>query len=153
MKKKHIILTVAFSVVIALSILLICVYEFYTYARAHQPEPFDFLGSKWVSEDGSMTIKINSIPGFKSMSEVDDFIDSFKATEDETEILNTLEEFYNTGSVVYRTNEGEKEYPFCQSPYNTARCNGEFWHFIWGTEDYCIYDTAYDGRVRFTRTD
>lgn len=142
------------ATIIVLPCLLACLLAIYSSVRSKQPDPFDFLGSEWISKDETMTIKINSIPGFKDMDEIHDFMNTLSKDTDMS-ILDTIDEYWHTGSLTCRSDAGEEEYWLHSASHDRVRCGNDehwsHWRIVWSTEEYCIYRTANGNYVRFNR--
>ena len=139
------------ATIIVLLCLLVCLFSIYSSIRARQPDPFDFLGSEWISKDETMVIKISAIPGFKDITEIDDFLMTLSEDTDMS-VLDTIDEYWHTGSLTCQSDAGEEEYWFNRFPHESVHCgNGEHWQIVWSTEEYCIYRTVNNHYVRFNR--
>ena len=141
------------ATIIVLFCLLACIFAIFSSIRAKQPDPFDFLGSEWISKDETMTIKINAIPGFKDMAEIDDFMNTLSKDTDMS-ILDTIDENWHKGSLTYHSDTGEEEYWFNRLHHGVHCGNDEHWgrwRIVWCTEEYCIYRTEKGNYVRFNR--
>lgn len=127
MKKSYFerILKIMFLSICLLFLFVIILTILYIFVRSNQPDPFDYLNSEWVSEDGNMVFK----------------------TGDSSET-------WHMGSIIISTDEGKNKYGFRKYTYdNVMTMHGQIWNLAWCTEKFCIYNTDDYGYVRFNRVE
>ena len=152
MTKK--ILTRVFLAAILLFCVLITIFLIYLFVRPNQPDPFDFLCSEWTSKDGSMTIKVSDVLGFTNMADLNEYIDSLSKDEILDELDELDDEWHNRATLIRRTDGGkEEQWRVHRLSYNNVYCeNSErWWHIVWCTEKYVIFDVPDSGYIRFNR--